>query len=88
VGEKTMEKTKIRWKYGIIIVFLLVCGWIIQSAYFTNLKINISSDSETYNITKIVMDGMIKVSEKQDLTYKELVLCQTELEIYKKEILK
>ena len=82
------EKTKIRWKYGTIIVFLLSLSFVIQSAYYSNININISSDSETYNITKIVMDGMIKVSEKQDYTYKELVLCQTELEIYKKEVLK
>lgn len=75
-----MEKTLIRWVFGSIIVFLITICIMVSSTQISNTKITITSDSNTYNITKVLSDTMIVIQEKQDFYYKEMIVCQAKLQ--------
>lgn len=75
----TEAQTWTRWVYGTIMVAFICVAFIISSIAWSNVSIDITSDSNTYNITQVLMDNMVKISAQQDLTYKDLVKCRATL---------
>jgi hypothetical protein len=71
-------QTWTRWVFGTIIVAFICVAFIISSINWSHITVDITSDSETYNISKILADSAITISAQQDITYKELVKCQAE----------